>query len=113
MFKSGLKELVRLAYIAGAAEQYNMIENTSHITSSKRADELLQEFEEGGEVMRNKFEIMYPSDHEEAGEQYKPPAHCMVVMNNQGIFFLYHGEEYYPWIQHLSQVLPTYDVVWK
>lgn len=66
--------------------------------------------------MRKKFKIMYPADwHDEkkAGQPYKPPANDMVVMNGSGIFFLYHGEEYYPWIEKLSNVLPKYDVVWK
>lgn len=59
---------------------------------------------------------MYPIDYhvpEKRGQPYHPPAKCMVVMNGGGVFFLYHGEEYYPWIQKLSEVLPKYDVVWK
>jgi hypothetical protein len=65
--------------------------------------------------MRTKFKIMYPSDHHEIdkrGKPYKPPNNSMVVMNSQGIFFLYVGAEYYPYIKNLSDVLPTYDVVW-
>lgn len=66
--------------------------------------------------MRKKFKIMYPADHpevEKQGKPYRPPAKCMVVMNSGGVFFLYHEEGYYPWIQKLSEVLHKYDVVWK
>jgi hypothetical protein len=62
--------------------------------------------------MRKKFKILYPSDHEKAGQTYKPPNRKMVVMNQAGVFFLFTGEDYYPYIQHLSEVLPKYDVVW-
>lgn len=66
--------------------------------------------------MRKKFKIMYSNDHHEIdkrGKPYKPPANSMVVMNGQGIFFLYIGEEYYPCITPLHDILPTYDVIWK
>lgn len=66
--------------------------------------------------MKKKFKIMYPEDHHEPklrGKPYKPPAKKMVVMNGSGVFFLYTGEEYYPYIEKLSEVLPKYDVVWK
>ena len=66
--------------------------------------------------MRQKFKIMYPSDYHEVdkrGQPYRPPTKCMVVMNGGGVFFLYNGEEYYPSIRKLSDVLPKYDVVWK
>lgn len=59
---------------------------------------------------------MYPQDHhdpDKRGKPYRPPAKGMVVMNSAGIFFLYHGVEYYPWIQKLSEVLPKYDVIWE
>ena len=59
---------------------------------------------------------MYPNDHHEVSKQgkpYRPPAKNMVVMNGAGVFFLFSGEEYYPSIQKLSNVLPKYDVVWK
>lgn len=58
---------------------------------------------------------MYPTDHPDeslAGQPYKAKGKDMVVMNGQGIFFLYSGEQYYPSIQKLSNVLPKYDVVW-
>lgn len=66
--------------------------------------------------MRKKFKIMYPSDYfdkEKAGKPYKPPPRGMVVMNSSGIFFLYVGEEYYPYIKKLSDVIHNYDVIWK
>lgn len=67
--------------------------------------------------MKKKFKIMYPDDtfypEEKRGKPYKPEAKHMVVMNGQGVFFLYSGEEYYPSIRKLSDVLPKYDVVWK
>jgi len=62
----------------------------------------------GGLKMKKKFKIMHPN-----GKPYLPPHKKMVVMNGQGVFFLYSGEEYYPYIQELSKVLPKYDVVWK
>ena len=66
--------------------------------------------------MKSKFKIMYPQDYydvEKRGKPYKPPTNKMVVMNGGGVFFLYTGEEYYPYIQKLSEVLPKYDVIWK
>jgi len=66
--------------------------------------------------MRKKFKIMYPSDwHDESkqGQPYHPPSKSMVVMNGSGIFFLFNGDDYYPSIKKLSDVLPKYDVVWK
>ena len=65
--------------------------------------------------MRKKFKIMYPNYHpdtDKAGKPYKPPENCMVVMSGSGIFFLYNNESYYPSIRKLSEVLPSYDVVW-
>ena len=65
---------------------------------------------------RKKFKIMYPADHHEVekqGKPYHPPAKSMVVMNGSGVFFLYNGEQYYPSIKRLSDVLLKYDVVWK
>lgn len=66
--------------------------------------------------MRKKFKIMYPMDYHDpkkAGKAYLPPAHCMVVMNGGGVFFLIDTNPYYPNIEKLSYVLPKYDVVWK
>lgn len=67
-------------------------------------------------MTRKKFIIMYPANHSDpklAGKPYIAPAKKMVVMNGQGIFLLYTGEEYYPFIQHLSDVIGNYDVIWK
>lgn len=67
-------------------------------------------------TVRKKFKIMYPDDHHDVkkqGKPYMPPPKCMVVMNTSGIFFLYNGEQYYPSIKKLSDVLPKYDVIWK
>lgn len=58
--------------------------------------------------MRKKFKIMHPN-----GKPYLSPPNSMVVMNGQGIFFLYHNEQYYPWIQPLHEAISKYDVVWK
>ena len=66
--------------------------------------------------MRAKFEIRYPTDHEDVelrGKKYKCKEKDMVVMNSSGIFFVYNGEPYYPSIRKLSDVLPKYDVVWR
>lgn len=66
--------------------------------------------------MRKKFKIMYPSDYhdkDKAGKPYRPPSKGMVVMNSAGIFFLFIGEDYYPSIRKLSDVLFKYDVIWK
>ncbi len=65
--------------------------------------------------MRTKFKILYPDDHEDEekrGKVFKPKGKDMIVMNNQGIFFMFNGETYYPSIRPLSHVLPRYDVVW-
>ncbi len=66
--------------------------------------------------MRKKFKIMYPADYHDpkkAGQPFKPANKKMVVMNGSGVFFLYTGEDYYPYIELLSKVLPKYDVIWK
>ena len=65
--------------------------------------------------MRTKFKILYPQDYhdtEKAGQVFKPSTDSMVVMNNHGVFFIFCGEQYYPNIQLLSDVLARYDVVW-
>lgn len=59
---------------------------------------------------------MLPKDHAISslrGKVYKPRGKAMVVMNNQGIFFLFDGDPYYCGIRPLSEVLPKYDVVWN
>ena len=56
--------------------------------------------------MRKKFKIY------QNGEKYKPDEQYMVVMNNQGIFFLVGTHTYYPSVQKLSEAIGNYDVVW-
>lgn len=66
--------------------------------------------------MRKKFKILYPSDHPEVdkrGTTFKTKGKDMLVMNNEGIFFIFNGENYYPSIRKLTSDLPKYDVVWK
>ena len=65
--------------------------------------------------MRKKFKIYYCKDNPDpnkAGKQYKPTKPYMLVMNNQGIFFLFNGEQYYPSIRPLVDVIGNYDVMW-
>jgi hypothetical protein len=66
--------------------------------------------------MRKKFKILYSSDHheeEKRGLPFKPANNEMVVMNSNGVFFIFNGETYYPSIRPLSDVIPKYDVVWN
>jgi hypothetical protein len=66
--------------------------------------------------MKKKFKILYPSDYpetEKRGTQYKPKGKDMLVMNSNGVFFLFTGCKYYPSIKTLASVLPKYDVVWE
>ncbi len=66
--------------------------------------------------MRKKFKIMYPSnywDAEKAGKPYLPPAHCQVVMSNGGVFYLWDNTPFYSSVRKLSEVLYSYDVIWK
>ena len=66
--------------------------------------------------MRKKFKILYPMDyHDESkrGQKYKPDEGKMLVMNSDGVFFIYSNETYYPSIRKLSDVLQKYDVVWN
>lgn len=68
-------------------------------------------------MTRKKFQIFYPVDHHDhtlAGKQYKlTDSKDMLVMNNQGIFFIYNGETYYPSIRKLSDTIGNYDVKWE
>jgi hypothetical protein len=57
--------------------------------------------------MRKKFKIY------QNGELYKPTGKNMIVMNNQGIFFLVYMEDYYPYVRRLSDVIGYYDVKWE
>ena len=66
--------------------------------------------------MRKKFKIVYAQDHPDEklrGTRYKPPKNKIVMMSDQGVFFLYTNEQYYPYAQPLHTVLPKYDVEWK
>lgn len=66
-------------------------------------------------MARKKFMIFFPQNHSDitkAGTQYKPTGNDMLVMNNQGIFFIYNGETYYPSIRKLSDAIGHYDVKW-
>jgi len=66
--------------------------------------------------MRKTFQIFYGANNanpELAGKRYKPSGKDMLVMNSQGIFFVYNGETYYPSIRKLSDKIGTFDVIWK
>lgn len=66
--------------------------------------------------MRTTFSILYPADHPDktkARTKYTPEKNAMVVMNSQGVFFIYYNYDYYPSIRKLSEVLPKYDVLWN
>ena len=66
--------------------------------------------------MKKKFDIYYCKNHpdtEKAGKKYKPRDIDMLVMNDQGIFFIYSDETYYPYITKLVDEIGNYDVVWK
>ena len=69
-------------------------------------------------MTRKKFKIFYPADHIDptlAGQQYLPVVNSedMLVMNNQGIFFIYNNTTYYPSIRKLSDTIGNYDVKWS
>jgi len=66
--------------------------------------------------MRKKFKVFYSKDNPDpskAGQRYKPTGKDMVVMNNQGVFFVFNGEPFYPSITRLSDKIGNYDVEWK
>lgn len=66
--------------------------------------------------MRKKFKILYPMDHEDESKRGKPvklEGKYMLVMNSDGIFFVYKGEPYSPYIKKLSDYVHKYDVVWE
>ena len=50
MTKQELKELIRLAYITGINDTENECEQCCLQGSSERADDLLEEFEESGDL---------------------------------------------------------------
>lgn len=60
--------------------------------------------------MKKKFKIIDSS----TGEKLKLSEGQMIVMNDQGIFFLVGGlNDYYMGMHKLSDVCPKYHVVWK
>ena len=66
--------------------------------------------------MRKKFKIYYSKDNPDpskAGQRYKPTGKDMLVMNSDGIFFVFNGETYYPSIRKLVDKIGNYDVVWN
>jgi hypothetical protein len=66
--------------------------------------------------MRKKFKILYPNDYfdeTKRGTKYDPGPGKMIIMNTDGIFFVYDNTMFYPSIKKLSKVLPKYDVTWK
>lgn len=59
--------------------------------------------------MKNKFKIIDAS----TGEKVKLKEGEMLVMNNQGIFFLVGNfMDYDTYVRKLSDVCPKYDVLW-
>lgn len=67
--------------------------------------------------MIKKFKVYYSQnnpDPEKAGNQYKPSGrNDMLVMNAEGIFFVFYGADYYPSLRKLSDMIGNYDVVWS
>lgn len=60
--------------------------------------------------MKKKFKIIDAS----TGEKIKLSEGQMIVMNNQGIFFLIGNfRDYDTYVQKLSDVYPKFDVVWN
>lgn len=48
------------------------------------------------------------------GLEFKPGNGNMVVMNQEGVFFIAKNiRDYYPSVTHLKNVLPKYDIVWR
>ena len=61
-------------------------------------------------MTKKKFKIMYP----ESDKEFKPPQGSMIVMNNQGVFFVVEGmNDYYTTVVPLYSKIYKYDVVWK
>jgi hypothetical protein len=66
-------------------------------------------------TMKKKFKIRYCKDHPDktkAGTLYKPTGKDMLVMNSEGVFFVFNGETYYPSIKPLVDKIGNYDVEW-
>ncbi len=65
--------------------------------------------------MRKRFSIFYSKsnpDLDKAGKRYKPSGKDMLVMNSDGVFFVFNGNTYYPSIKPLVDKIGDYDVVW-
>lgn len=60
------------------------------------------------ENMRQKFKIIDSS----TSKQAQISKNQMIVMNNDGLFFLV-TYDFYTYVQPLHEVFPKYDVVWK
>jgi len=60
--------------------------------------------------MKKKFKIIDAS----TGDKIKLKEGEMIVMSNDGVFFLVSGlKDYYMGMQLLSNVFTRYDVIWK
>ncbi len=60
--------------------------------------------------MRKKFKVF----DGETGLEFFPNKGDMVMMNQDGVFFIGRGlKDYYPSVQPLKNVLPKYDIVWR
>jgi len=60
--------------------------------------------------MKNKFKIIDAS----TGEKIKLKEGEMIVMNDQGIFFLVGNfMDYDTYVRKLSDVCPVFEVIWK
>ena len=66
-------------------------------------------------VKKRKFKIFHSEQHSDpnkAGKKFKPNKNQMIIMNSDGIFFLY-THCTYPYIMKLSELIGNYDVIWK
>lgn len=64
--------------------------------------------------MKNKFKIIDASTGIAGGKPLKLKDGEMLVMNNQGIFFIVGNFlDYDTYVRKLSDVCPKYSVVWK
>jgi hypothetical protein len=60
--------------------------------------------------MKKKFKIINTS----TGQKIKLKSGEMIVMNDQGLFFVITGlNDYYTGIRKLSDVCPRFEVVWR
>lgn len=60
--------------------------------------------------MRKKFKVF----NGDTGLEFKPGHGSMVMMNQDGVFFIGRDlNDYYPSVQPLKNVLPKYDIKWN